>query len=126
MSFIGSHRVFETLLKQLFSGIKLVLQNNCHGLSHTVVRHLSGHCVFLNLFSAVSYNSAIMSLFNHAPNWILSQIALQKTGTLQTTWRYSDLIFVKIIFVCREFKLMRMGACKKVYGTPIVDLYKFK
>ena len=35
---------------------------------------------------------AKMSLYRHAPNWFPALLALQDTGPLHTTWRYSDLI----------------------------------
>ena len=36
------------------------------------------------------------SLYRHALNWVHTPLALQDTGTLHTTWRYSDLIAVAL------------------------------
>ena len=43
-------------------------------------------------FSTKVYCPAIGSLSSHTPNWFLSPLALQETGTLHTTWRYSHRI----------------------------------
>ena len=49
MSFIGSHRMFQTLFENSYSlAFKLFLQKNFHGLSYTVVILLSGQCAFIN------------------------------------------------------------------------------
>ena len=48
--------------------------------------------IFCNL--TCFYYMAFGPLSSHAPNWFLSPLALQETGTLHTTLRYSDGIVV--------------------------------
>ena len=44
------------------------------------------------ILCSVWYYSSIRSLSGHISNWFLSPLALQETGMLHTTWRYSDRI----------------------------------
>ena len=58
------------------------------------------------------------SLSSHAPNWFLSQLALQETGTLQTMWRYSDRIIswiIKVNSIKILFYLFLSGRFTQIY-----------
>ena len=66
---IGPHRFLSILFENSYSlAFKLVLQNNFHGLSSTVVRLFSSQCVFLNFvlrLTASLRTLAIYSIYIH-------------------------------------------------------------
>ena len=60
------------------------------------------------------YTMANSSLYRHTPNWFPTPLALQDTGTLRTTWRYSDLILVAVVYPQSIFATKKREHCKNV------------
>ena len=77
-------------------------------------------CLFVKKCTPQSYYSTIRLLSSHTPNLLLYSKALQETGTLHTTWRYSDLI-VKL------YQLLGWLSLKKdITDTIDFDFSKYK
>ena len=65
---IGPHRFFiNTFWKQFSLAFKLVLQNNFHGLSCTVVTLFSSQCVFLNYVLRLTASLKTLAIYPPPP-----------------------------------------------------------
>ena len=83
---IGPQHFFENSYSLAF---KLVLQNRFHGLSFTIVRLLSGQCVFLNFNLRLTDSLRTMAIYKLPPPQIIisvfSHCVLMSSTTKTTT-----------------------------------------